>query len=221
MDEYWVPREVGAFDAGAGDDPLITGDAGADAGLSMGACPEGTPALFNNAHSPYLGGDDSVALEVIHFSSFHCPYCAQFADYSRALFQRRPDFQRRVRLYFHHFPYSTETTWKQHMASRAAANQGMEHFWAMHDYIYDGLRNSSEERPSSEDLVAFARDELKLDMARFNADMDSDQTISYLKWDIDQGRSVSIVGTPTIIVCGQFVDRLHLEQLIDLYLTGE
>jgi hypothetical protein len=46
-------------------------DAAVDDDAGPGAfCPPGAPDLFNNAYSPYMGGEESVDLEVIDFSYF-------------------------------------------------------------------------------------------------------------------------------------------------------
>jgi hypothetical protein len=50
----------------AGDFDAATDD---DAGPGT-ACPSDAPDLFNNAYSPYMGGEESVDLEVIDFSYF-------------------------------------------------------------------------------------------------------------------------------------------------------
>ncbi|MBW2277457.1 MAG: thioredoxin domain-containing protein, partial [Deltaproteobacteria bacterium] len=69
-------------------------------------CPSGTPDLFNNAHSPYIGGEQSAELEVVGFSFFRCPHCANFAEWAREEWEVNDQYRDRVRLFFHHFPFS-------------------------------------------------------------------------------------------------------------------
>ncbi len=35
---------------------------------------------FNNDLSPYFGGDESIKVDVVDFSSFYCGHCADFAE---------------------------------------------------------------------------------------------------------------------------------------------
>ncbi len=194
------PDEIEAYDAGPEE----------DAGAS---CPNDSPDLFNNADSPYSGGDESVDLEVVYFSLFTCSHCADWAAFHQALFKRRADFQKRVRMYFHHNSYDSIL----HLSSVAAHNQGMVHFWGMHDYIYDKLRNQSG-FPSQEDMIGFARDELKLDMDRFVSDLEAEKTIAFLNWDVNQGINAGVLGTPAVFVCGENVVWKDIESTIDKYL---
>jgi protein-disulfide isomerase len=185
----------------------------------LALCPEGTPDLFNNAYSPYFGGEESVDLEVITFSSFNCYHCAAWAKDSREIWERRPDFQARVRLYFHHFIlWNVESEWDRHRAAVAAYNQGMENFWKMHDLIYDGMNQAPPVTYTLEDLTAYARDVLNLDMDEFNADLNSDETISFLYWDKEQGYEAGVQGTPSIFICGEKVLQSQVEDLLDYYL---
>jgi 2-hydroxychromene-2-carboxylate isomerase len=99
----------------------------------------------------------------------------------------------------------------------AAANQGEAHFWALHDYIFDRMLAGGD--PSKKQIRNFVRDELKLDMARFDADTDDKQTYSFLLWELDQAFSANVTGTPTVFVCGQPIsNRNLLESIVDGYL---
>ena len=203
--DEWYP-DGGDFDAGED-----------DAGPGE-LCPPTAPDLFNNAFSPYLGGTESVDLEVVNFSYFRCPHCADFALYSRDLWATKPEYAARVRIYFHHYPFTGETAWKLHASTVAAHNQGMEHFWAMHDYIYDSALDSINRSP--EDLRAFAETELGLDMAQFDLDVeDGSPVYGFLEWDKAQGQAAGVGGTPKVFVCGQMLGTWgDLEETVDGYL---
>lgn len=203
--ESWEPEFI-AFDAGPD-------DAGPGA-----LCPQGTRDLFNNSHSPYFGGEDSVELEVVSIANFTCPHCATFAEETRNLWNTRPEFKSYVRLYFHHLPWGGKEVWETHGATVAAANQSMAGFWSMHDFIYGGVLSSS--YYSQSDLVSFAADNLKLDMDRFTADMDSDRTFGFLNWEKTHLNSLGVHGTPTVFICGKEVERNLVEVTIDAYLSG-
>jgi protein-disulfide isomerase len=189
------PDDIDGFDASLPDGSVAE---------PVAACMEEEPR-FNNNLSPAIGGNVSVDVEVVHFSSFYCHYCAQFAAYSDSLWRTRTDFQDRARIYFHHASYRF-----RHRAAVAAFNQGEDYFWKLHGFIFS--RMLSDTVISDDDIIAYVRDELKLDMTRFNTDLSSDETYSFLKWDIIQGAKAGVSATPTLFVCGEMKsDWYHLE----------
>ena len=193
--------------------PDIESDAGAKECESSG---------FNNNHSPYFGGDSDVQVEVNVFSSFRCSHCANLARNSKNLWEKRSDFTKHVRFYFHHFPLfkENENVWEQHLAAVAAQNQGDKHFWAIHDFIYDGLLSTPAQYYSKEDLIDFAQNVLKLDIDKFQEDFVTANTATYsfLYWDEKQGTEKGVSSTPTIFVCNQRVSWSALESTVDEYL---
>ena len=223
-DDNYDPDTDTTFDTGTDTDIDTDSDAGTDGGSDTDTvsktCPDGAYGIFDNDHSPYYGGDESVDVEVVVFANFGCGHCAGFAREARELWARRPDYMKRVRFFFHHFPYWTEeyisqSTWEGHEATVAAQKQGMKHFWSMHDAVFDSSSSFSD----MEDYVVYARDTLKLDDAKFRADFNSDETVSFLKWDQKQGATNGVEGTPTVFVCGeQIFDRSELEEIIDEYI---
>jgi len=201
----WTP-DAGVFDAAVDD----------DAGPGS-LCPEGTPDYFNNVYSPYVGGEETVELEVVAFSYFKCPHCADFAELFRGVWEDRPDFQDRVRFYFHHFPFNYETAWRIHACTVAAGNQGLDNFWAMHDYLFDGILEGDQK--SEEDLVAYADEVLNLNMTKFDADREDPATMSYLQWDKSQAQAVGVTGTPSVFICGEKISWSSIEERVDEYLN--
>lgn len=195
-------------------------DASEDDGGPGFLCPDGSPDPFVNQYSPYYGGEVSVDLEVVAFAYFRCPHCADFSDLAHALWQDRPDIRERVRFYFHHFPFSGETPLMIHAAAHAAHEQGMEHFWAMHDFIYAGINAEPSVYYTPEELVSYAETVLDLDMDRFNAVMQSPETEEHLLWDKKQAQDLGITGTPAVFICGEKIPIWkNLESSIDKYLV--
>jgi protein-disulfide isomerase len=196
-------------------------DASADDDAGAGAlCPPGTEDLFNSAYSPFMGGEESVDLVVVDYSWFKCPHCAHFADVWEGVWADRPDIRERVRLYFHHYPFSDAASWEIHSATVAAANQGMENFWAVHDYIFTGLYDDGV-HVSIDDIRTFCDDVLGLDMAKFEEDLADPYTQEFLAWDKEQAQAAGVTGTPSVFVCGEKISWGSIEGVIDSYLDGE
>lgn len=163
---------------------------------------------FNNNFSPSLGGDESVDIEVIHFSSFYCIHCADFYTYTHALWRYRDDFRDQARIYFHHSSY-----YFRHRATVAAYNQGESYFWLLHDYIFDRMLDDG--GVSDKAILKFVEEELHLDMERFNEDLNSDETYAFLRWDMEQGNAAGVRGTPTAFVCGDKISWVELEEEVE------
>ncbi len=188
-----------------------------DTGQLIG-CPDGSPDPFNSQLSPYFGGEESVDLEVIEFADFRCSHCANYAEDVDALWAKREDYRKRVRFYFHHF-CRTSTPKGIHAATRAAHLQGMEHFWSMHDYIFDGMNADPPVVYTEEQLRTYAQDVLGLDMAQYDADVANPTTIDYLNWDKQQAKDEGVTGTPAVFICGKKIQRWKIEEIIDGYLN--
>ena len=168
----------------------------------------GETSRFNHNFSPSLGGDESVDVEVTHFSSFYCIHCADFYAYTHALWRNREDFRDRARIYFHHASY-----YFRHRAAVAAFNQSESSFWVLHDYIFDKMLKDG--GVSKDAILEFVEDELKLDMKRFEADLDSDETYAFLRWDMEQGDAAGVTGTPTAFVCEDRIRWVELEAEVE------
>ncbi len=180
---------------------------------SNSQCPGDPEIAFKNGCSPFLGSETEPELEVDVFSNFHCPHCAMFASLAQDIFARRSDLERRVRIYFHHYPFNVQSDWDIHAAAHAAKVQGDGFFWAAHDEIYGRIAKGKS--VDTGDVVKLVRDELGLDMVQFDKDRKSNETMSFLSWDRDQGASVGVSGTPSVYVCGQPIDWRTLEQVLD------
>jgi len=189
-------------------------DASVDDAGPGAVCPPDTPDLFNNAYSPYMGGDVTVDLEVVDFSFFKCPHCADFAQHWEEIWANRPDFRERVRLYFHHYPFDFEAAWDTHAATVAAGNQGMEYFWQLHDYIFDGLYNDGHQY-NLDEIRTYCAEVLLLEMTQFENDLADPYTRDFLGWDKEQAQAAGVTGTPSVFICGEKVNWTHLESIID------
>jgi protein-disulfide isomerase len=176
-------------------------------------CADDAVHRINNDFSPYRGGEEAVDVAVAHFSSLYCIHCANFAAQTRNLWDSRPDFRARARIYFHHADYTF-----RHRAAVAAWNQGMDQFWALHDFIYSKMLAS--DSPSEKEVLYFVQTSLHLDMDRFRRDLESDETYSFLLWELEQAIAVGVEGTPTVYICGQNLpNRYYLEDAVDGYLS--
>ena len=83
-------------------------------------------------------------------------------------------------------------------AAIAAGNQGK--FWEMHHLLFTNQRHLEQT-----DLDSYAK-ELGLDISRFHADMQSNQTTDRIAKDKKLGEDLQIAGTPSIFINGRMFD---------------
>ena len=183
-------------------------------------CPPGSEAPINNAYSPYMGGDEYPDLVVEVFSYFRCQNCAELALLLDEIWERREDFKDHVRIYFHHFPlYEHETAMELHASTIAAQEQGFENFWAMHDFVFEGIRSDPQVLYTPEDLYEYAKNSLQLDMAEYERVVNDDEKKSYILWDKSQAVELGLIGTPGLFICGKSVMSWpEIEATVDHYL---
>jgi protein-disulfide isomerase len=138
-------------------------------------------------------GRADAPLTLVEFTDLQCPYCNRFStqvfnelkaayiDTGKVRFVTR-DFP----LDFHGFAMPAAR------ASRCAGEQGK--FWEMRDALVRGYRQLNAE------FVTSAAQGLKLDMATFNACTASTRFDAAIAQDMNDGRSVSVEGTPTFVL---------------------
>jgi protein-disulfide isomerase len=140
------------------------------------------------------------------WSDFQCPHCRHALPVIDQVVERHAA---QVRLVHKFYPL------KQHpraaVAARAAiAAYRQGRYWEMERMIFDHQDDLSEA-----DLDQFAKD-LKLDLARFHADMASPKTARMLERDHADAERAGLEGTPFILINGREFDTTHFHVNLDL-----
>ncbi|GAB4231139.1 MAG: thioredoxin domain-containing protein [Acidobacteriota bacterium] len=148
-----------------------------------------------------VGSDDAPALgpagapvEVVEFSDFECPYCAEASSTVKRL---REEFGDQVRVVFRQFPIAAIHRYAQKAAeaSLCAAEQGK--FWEMHDAMFQDQQHLDVAA-----LKAKAR-ELGLDGESFDQCLDSGKYAERVRQDLRDGVKAGVDGTPAFFVNGR------------------
>ncbi len=143
------------------------------------------------------------AVTVVSYGDFLCPYCRRLVPVLEGL---REALGERLVYVFRHFPNERSHPGSGLIARAAEAAGKQGQFWAMHDRIF------AHELPVPEAaLLGFAR-ELGLDVDRFRADLDGDDTRRSVEEDLEEGRANGVTGTPTF-----FVDGVRYDGAWDFY----
>lgn len=148
-------------------------------------------------------------VEIVLFSDFQCPFCAQLAGPIRAIEAAPPDGVV-VHVQFRHFPLGIHPA--APLEHRAALAAGEQHkFWEMHDLLF-----ANRQRARREDLIGYAA-QLGLDLDTFRADLDGDRVTQAIESDKAEGARRGVTGTPTFYVDGrEYVGMRSLAQLKEI-----
>ncbi len=167
-----------------------------------------TPGLQNRSaditiegHEP-VRGPANAPIVIVIFSDFECPYCQRAAFGIEAVREEHP---RDVAVVFKHYPLDFDCNpymkrpMHQHaceaaFASVCAKRQGR--FWEMHDTLF---RNRT--KLGDADLAAYA-ESVGLDMEAFSGCLEDRSVVLEVNQDIEEGKRLSIRGTPAIYING-------------------
>lgn len=166
------------------------------------------------ANAPATGAA-KPAVTVIEFSDFECPSCQHAAHYVEPLLAKYPDQVRYIR---YDLPLVNSHPWAftAAVAGRAIFKQKPELFWDYKKAIYDNQDKLS--AFTIDDFTrGFAQDH-DLDVAKYDADIASDELKSLIMKGAALALSTDIRATPSYLVNGVLVDAgdkgTHLESYV-------
>jgi protein-disulfide isomerase len=138
-------------------------------------------------------GDANAKVTILEFSDFECPFCAKGSE---SIGRLSEEFGKDLRVVFKHSPLPDHAHARlAAIAASAAAEQGR--FWEMRNLLFKN--QSALTRP---DLERHAQT-IGLDLARFNADLDSPRYEEQLKADRALAVQFGLEGTPTFFINGR------------------
>ncbi|MEV0453855.1 DsbA family protein [Catellatospora methionotrophica] len=160
----------------------------------------GAPAasmVREDSHRLDVAADGKVT--VVEFLDFECESCG--AAYP-GVEQLRKDYAGKITYVVRYFPLpGHRNSGTAAAAAQAAANQGK--FEDMYHKLFETQSTWGESQDDKSAVFAgFAR-ELGLDMARFEADVASEQTKARVEADRTDGVAAGVRGTPTFFINGQ------------------
>jgi protein-disulfide isomerase len=150
-------------------------------------------ATMLSAGSAFAAEDAEV--KIVVFSDFQCPFCRQFSPSLREI-EKNGVEGARTKVEFRNFPLDFHPR-AQLAAQAAMAAAKQDKFWEMHDLLF-----ANQDQLKREDLVRYA-EQLKLDMARFRRDIDSDEIKALIDADRKAGEKLRVQGTPTFFINGK------------------
>ena len=159
-------------------------------------------------------GSKDAPVELVVFSDFECPYCADFAMECKKWLAAYPN---KIRLVFKNYPLSNtcNPVMEQDMhpkaceaAKAAQAALMQKKFWDFHDALFsEGI---------SEDNFMELSLRLNLDQHKFKKDRQSEAIAQKIRADINLGNQLGISGTPSVFLNKRKVENLSPELIREL-----
>ena len=154
-------------------------------------CKAPPEAPVGSLATPTSGSTDPKVVIVVA-SDFQCPFCARvIPSLERTLVDFPEDVQIRYR--FNPLPFHPQA-FPAAKAALAAHRQG--HFWEMHMALF------AHQKELGPELYRTLAEELGLDMARFEADMESPEVARRIAEDGAAMAAIGVQGTPNFFVNG-------------------
>ena len=158
-------------------------------------------------------GPLTAPVQLVVFESLRCPHCQRFAS---TLSRLQREFGERLLVVYKHYPLSTRCNDRLgvdmqpgacELAWAAVAAQRQARFWQFHDAVM-----APGARTSPEDIARTVR-RLRLNPARFEADLHSDVTRECVAEDVALGNRLQLPGTPSAFLDGRLVSSTRPEVL--------
>jgi protein-disulfide isomerase len=145
----------------------------------------------------HMLGVAHATVTVVEYGDFECPNCKQAAPTVKLLLGRFAD---RVCLVYRHFPLEEVHPHALLAAQAAEAAGGQGKFWPMHDLLFD-----NQHQLKLRQLRGYA-EQLELDMARFNSEMDEEIYLQRVREHAEGGSRSGVRATPTFYINGKIQD---------------
>ena len=176
--------------------------------------------LTEISENEWIKGNPKAKVTLVEYSDFQCPTCGMFYPIVRKL---AIDFGDRIRIVYRHFPLGIHAYAElAAQAAEAAGKQGK--FWQMHDLIFDSQQEWSKMVGSARGkFLGYAKD-LGLDLARFEADLDSKAIRQAVESSRSSGERLGVGSTPTFFLNGVQIKNLRgeneLRNLVEKAIAG-
>jgi protein-disulfide isomerase len=129
---------------------------------------------------------------IVEYADFQCPFSATTSPVLEKLFQTYDD----ICIFYRHFPMieTHPNAGVAAVASEAAGKQ--DHFWEMHDALFENQHDLS-----TENIFSIAK-ALKLNMRDFLNDLEDEDLLQKVRNDYNNGINDGVSATPTLFVNG-------------------
>jgi protein-disulfide isomerase len=155
----------------------------------------------------HILGPRKAAIELVEYSDFECPLCAQAYRAIGILLQQ---FKHRIRFIFRHFPI-VEIHPHAELAAEAAEAAGAQgKFWPMYRHLFENQHHLK-----VKDLRKYAAD-IGLDLERYESEIADHIYLQRVQEHLASGRARGVHRSPAFFINGDVVDvSFGLQSLAD------
>ena len=138
-------------------------------------------------------GPKTAPFTIVEFTDYQCPFCRRFRVETYPRLKQELIDTGKVRFVSRDFPLDFHpNAMRAAEAARCADEQGQ--FWAMHDTL-----GANAGKLSADDIKGYAG-QLKLDLPKFSACVDSDRYKPAIQKDMQEASSLQVGGTPSFVI---------------------
>jgi protein-disulfide isomerase len=169
---------------------------------------------------PYKGSPDAP-LQLVEYSDFLCPHCADFAT---TIDDLSPDYIEtgKLQVIFRNYAFLAPESIQAAEAAECALDQGADKFWQYHDLLFVN-QGAGRAAFSKSRLIGYAG-QIGLDVNTFRTCLNSNAKAGVVQADLAEGNSQGVNSTPTWFLNGQMVrgalPESELRQIFDNLLSG-
>lgn len=163
-------------------------------------------------------GPSGAKVTIAEFSNFECPYCQMSWLKMREWMEKHPQD---VRYVFKHFPFQPQgKTFDLSEIAAAAQKISDEAFWVVHDLFFSNegqaliQGETGEVRRKIEEILK----EKGYDVKSFQSALETGQGRRKVEEDMALGKNIRVMGTPTILINGEFAANPVTDQVFEQYL---
>ena len=160
-------------------------------------------------------GPAAAPIELIEFSDFQCPYCLRAYPTVNQVLSTYGD---KIRFVYRHYPLPSHPNARPAAeASECAAEQ--DKFWQYYEKLF------ADQTQLSDAALKQSASAVGMDMARFNACVDSHKYKDRVETDIKEGNDAGVSGTPAFFINGRLITGAQpfeaFKRIIDEELAGK
>lgn len=153
--------------------------------------------------TPPVGPDDhaqgpaDAPVTLVEYGDFECSYCGMAYPIVKSIQERMGD---QLRFVFRSFPLSEAHPHAEHAAEVAEAAADQDHFWEMHDVLYE-----HQDHLGDAALVRYAQ-QLGMDATEVRGDLEDGTYADRVRRQFMSGVRSGVNGTPSFFINGERFD---------------
>lgn len=167
--------------------------------------------------SPFRGSANAK-VTIVEFSNFQCSYCIKSWKKMKELLEKYPQD---IKYVFKHFPLSSlEKSFELSEIAATVQVKKDEAFWVLHDFFFsdEGQAFINGERELLRQKIEGILIEKGYDIGAFRNALMAGMGKRVVDEDISVGRRIPVIGTPTIIINGDFINEEFTDRVLERYL---